>query len=223
MIAKQIFKIISAFLERNHWYLTNSLAYLSRPKSINLNRGDFVRMATLELVAYEINKSNREGAVAELGVYKGDFSSVINQVFPGRKLYLFDTFEGFDSRNIETEIERGFSTGKQDFSNTSVDLVLSKMKFKQNCIVKKGFFPETANDVEDNFVFVSIDTDLYDPILSGLRFFYPKLVKGGVIFVHDFNNEEYKGARNAVEKFCEEFGVRGIPIPDLSGTFIIVK
>lgn len=41
-----------------------------------------------------------EGSVAEAGVYQGNFSAVINKCFPTRKLYLFDTFEGFDSKEI---------------------------------------------------------------------------------------------------------------------------
>ena len=56
------------------------------------------------------------------------------------------------------------------------------MAHPDNCIVKQGFFPETATDVEDTFCFVSIDTDLYEPIYQGLKFFYPKLEKGGYIF-----------------------------------------
>jgi O-methyltransferase len=47
------------------------------------------------------------------------------------------------------------------------------MKYKENCIVRKGYFPETAEDLEDEFVFVSIDADLYEPIYNGLCYFYP--------------------------------------------------
>ena len=44
-----------------------------------------------------------DGSVAECGVYKGEFASVINRCFYDRKLYLFDIFEGFDLRDVETE------------------------------------------------------------------------------------------------------------------------
>ena len=33
----------------------------------------------------------------------------------------------------------------------------------QNCQPVKGFFPESAKDIEDRFVFVSLDADLYEP------------------------------------------------------------
>jgi O-methyltransferase len=70
---------------------------------------------------------------------------------------------------------------------------------------------------------VSLDTDLFEPVYQGLLFFYPKLVPGGYIFIHDFNNDAYKGAREAVEKFCREQKINYLPIPDLGGSAVIVK
>ena len=118
---------------------------------------------------------------------------------------------------------KGFSKGDQDFSDTSVDAVLKKMPYPEQCIVKKGFFPKTAEGVEDSFCFVSIDADLYDPILKGLEFFYPRLEKGGFIFIHDFNNNGYLGAREAVLQFCKANNIGFVPIPDSGGTAIITK
>jgi O-methyltransferase len=104
---------------------------------------EYIRASSLELIANEIYDKNIDGSVAELGVYRGDFAKLINIVFPDRKLYLFDTFEGFDERDVKTEITNGFSMGNQDFSETSLELVLNKMKHKENCIIRKGYFPES--------------------------------------------------------------------------------
>jgi O-methyltransferase len=177
----------------------------------------------LELCCNEIKSNNTTGNTAELGVYKGDFAKRINQLFPNRKLYLFDTFEGFDEKDINTEKMKAYSSGEQDFSNTSVELVLSKMKYPKNCIVKKGYFPQTAVNVADTFSFVSIDADLYEPILNGLNFFYPKLENKGYIFVHDFNNDLYKGVRKAVVEYCGDNNISYVPIPDIGGSVIITK
>ena len=38
----------------------------------------------------------------------------------------------------------------------------------------------------EKFAFVSLDTDLYKPTLAGLEFFWPRMSKGGFIFIHDF-------------------------------------
>ena len=123
-------------------------------------------------------------AVAELGVYKGEFAKEINRIFPESKLYLFDTFEGFSEVDAVSERQRGYTDNNQTgyFSDTSVQQVLNKMSFPNKCIVKKGFFPDTAEEIDENFVFVNIDVDLYEPILSGLRWFYPRMVSGGGYF-----------------------------------------
>lgn len=203
--------------------ITSSLNFLARKRAIDRNYLDYIRLATLELIATEINTAGVPGAVAELGVYKGKFARYINQYFPARRLYLFDTFEGFSKADIATEVQQDFSSGDQDFSNTSVQEVLQRMPFRDQCIIKQGYFPASAAGLEEQFVFVSIDTDLYEPIYSGLEYFYPRLMKGGYIFVHDYNNDGYKGARTAVEKFCAKQGISKIPIPDSGGTVILGK
>jgi len=204
-------------------HLNYSLKYSDRKRDIDINYLDYIRLATLELAAYEIEKRNLSGNIAEVGVYKGKFAKYINQYFPSKKLYLFDTFQGFDEKDIQTEKRLGLNDANQDFSNTSVDLVLKNMPFPKQCIVKKGFFPETTAGIEDSFVFVSLDTDLYEPIYQGLLYFYPRMVKGGYIFVHDVNNDSYKGASKAVEKFSEEKDLSFLAIPDSCGSVVFIK
>ncbi len=220
---KSIYQPFARLLASKKIYLSKSLEFNTSFKQELAHNLDFVRYTTLELCCNEIRANNVKGNIAELGVYKGDFAKRLNQLFPGKKLYLFDTFEGFNQKDISTEKHESFSSGEQDFSDTSVELVLNKMKYRDNCIVKKGFFPDSAIGVNDKFCFVSIDADLYEPILAGLKFFYPKLEAKGYIFVHDFNNDLYKGARRAVLEFCTENNINYLPIPDSGGTAIITK
>jgi O-methyltransferase len=215
--------LFGKILQRKNIFISSSLGYLNRQRTIDRNYFDYIRLASLELISNEVNNKNIKGNVAELGVYKGKFARYINQYFPQRTLYLFDTFEGFDNRDIVSENQNRFSSGQQDFSNTSVSAVLALMPFPQKCVPVRGFFPESAKDIDDSFVFVSLDADLYEPIYNGLRFFYPKLVAGGYIFIHDFNNDNYKGARKAVEQFCAEQKINFIPLPDFCGSAIICR
>lgn len=223
LIAQGTNYLFGGLLRNSNVTVNSSLEYLSRRRVIDKNYFDYIRLATIELISYEINRRGLPGNVAELGVYQGKFARYINKYFPDRSLYLFDTFEGFDSRDVETENQKNFSSGSQDFSKTHVEAVLEQMPFPEKCIPKKGFFPESAANVEDTFVFVSLDADLYEPLYKGLQFFYPRLVKGGYIFVHDFNNDHYQGARKAVEQFCEEQQITFVPLPDSGGSAIIVK
>jgi len=222
-VVKGINYFAGKMLHRQNIFISGSLEYLKRKRSIDINYFDYVRLSSLELVANEIKQNNISGSVAELGVYKGKFAKFINKYFPDRTLYLFDTFEGFDSRDISKEKQQHYSDGSQDFSDTSVVSVLSKMPFPNKCVPVKGFFPDSAINIQDEFIFVSIDADLYDPIYSGLCFFYPKLKSGGYIFIHDFNNDAYKGAKKAVIQFCRENNINYFPLVDIGGSAIISK
>jgi len=97
------------------------------------------------------------------------------------------------------------------------------MRHKANCIVKKGFFPETTNGVNDVFAFVSIDVDLYEPTYAGLNYFYEKLSSGGYIMIHDYNNSGYKGVKAAIRKFAAEKKVSYFPLCNSGGSVVTMK
>ena len=164
---------------------------------------------------------NLAGDCAEVGVYRGDFARHINALFPTKKLYLFDTFEGFAAVDLQNESEGAQNLDAGHFANTSVELVLSKMPNAAQCVVKKGWFPETARGLENkHFCFVSLDTDLHDPILSGLEFFYPRMVSGGVILVDDYFST-YDGVKKAVDYFAAKMRILAMPIGDNGGVILV--
>lgn len=151
-----------------------------------------------------IYKFKISGSVAEAGVFRGEFAKIINEAFPDRKLYLFDTFEGFDERDIPYERDNNFSDyNAGDLNWTSEKLVLDKMIHKENVLIKKGYFPDSAADIEERFCFVNLDMDLYKPIFEGLKFFYPLMVPGGIIVIHDYYSEGCRGVNAAIEEFVE--------------------
>ncbi|WP_027085811.1 TylF/MycF/NovP-related O-methyltransferase [Cohnella panacarvi] len=171
-----------------------------------------------------------KGSVAECGVYRGYFSEFINKYFYDRKLYLFDTFTGFDQKDMDAE--RALNNPQYNnskfakgipFKHTNEEIVLNRMQFKQNCILKKGYFPESAFDVDDSFCFVNLDMDLYAPMLSALEFFWDKMVSGGVILLHDYFHPELPGVSKAVHDFENKMKITcpKIPIGDFCSLAII--
>jgi len=175
------------------------------------------RITFLENLGKMFSEKNIEGAVAECGVYRGNFSCEINRVFSDRKLYLFDTFTGFDERDMEKENINGFSESREKncFTETSMDLVIKKLLYPEKVIIKKGYFPETAIGLEETYCFVNLDVDLYQPTLAGLEYFYPKMAKGGIIIIHDYFSDVYKGVKQAINEFDKEVdGIKLFPIGD---------
>lgn len=182
------------------------------------------RVRWLEQFSYIANLRSYPGACAEVGVFNGGFAKHINRLFPDKKLYLFDTFEGFSSKDItiEKQMLKDFDWNPGGYSSfVSVDEIRAKMTTPENVVFKVGYFPETAQDIDEQFFFVNLDVDLYLPTLAGLRFFYSRMVRGGVIAVHDYfgntpskDNMKFKGIETAVEEFSAEQGVDYLPLAD---------
>ena len=100
---------------------------LDPPRNQAVMEGEYIRASSLELVAREIDGNAVPGAVAELGVYRGEFARLINRAFPRRKLYLFDTFEGFDESDLKEDRASNLSAPpSREFKNTSVAATTTK-------------------------------------------------------------------------------------------------
>lgn len=174
------------------------------------------RICFLKRFSEQVYKNALVGSVAECGVFRGEFAKEINRCFPDRVCYLFDTFEGFDERDYQYEIEPSEITDIHHLSMTSVDVVLDKLPYKDKIVIKKGYFPETIGDLDDRFVFVNLDMDLYHPTLEGLKFFYPRMSNGGVILIHDYFSEIFPNIEKAVSNFEDFLGcsLKKIPVGD---------
>lgn len=190
---------------------------------------DYFRFRVLELLSQEIKRRNVPGEMAEVGVYQGDFSSRMNDLLPSKKLYLFDTFSGFEKDDVISDKEKnlvmdGFLSIISDYSNTSIKSVLQRMKYQKQCIIKPGHFPESLKGLEKKFCLVSIDVDLYQPTFNALEYFYPRLCKHGYIMVHDYNHDELMGVKTAIYDYESQVAeLCLVPIADQCGTVIITK
>lgn len=183
-------------------------------------------VAVIRRLAYRIDGLGIAGNIAELGCYKGDTAWQMNALMPTRKLYLFDTFEGFDPRDIAKEEELKCSaakSGEQRFANT--DKLMERMPEPEQVVLRKGWFPLTAEELEDeSFALVHIDACLYQPTLTGLEFFYPRMSKGGVIVLSGYEDPDYQGVRLAVEEIEKKYGAfLLLPAGDSHGTVMIIK
>ena len=193
---------------------------------------DYCRAGTLHLLAEEITKRNIGGNCAELGVYRGDFARLINLELPERMLYLFDTFQGFSEEQTNFNVVKGYCSEQDitntNFEDTSVQIVVSKMPSPQKVKIIKGLFPQSLPQQMDSlkYALVSLDCDLYEPILAGLNYFYPRLSTGGYIMIHDYNSPKFfAGVQKALDEYerQEQIHIPKVPLPDHDGTIILTK
>jgi O-methyltransferase len=63
----------------------------------------------------------------------------------------------------------------------------------------------------------------YKPFKAGLEFFYPRLVDGGFLVMHDYGSLWWDGTEKAIDEFFADKPESVIPIPDRAGTAAIRK
>lgn len=157
-----------------------------------------------DLEAYQIHTTVRKtekiaGDIAEVGVYKGGSAKLICEARGGKPVHLFDTFEGLPNL-CELDSSKQFHKG--DYS-AAFESVKDYLKNYPNVYFYKGLFPSTAGPVENKkFSFVHLDVDLYESTLNCLKFFYPKMNKGGAIISHDYPSSE--GVKKAFDEFFSD-------------------
>ncbi len=164
---------------------------------------------------YSVVKTQKEknGSMAEVGVFQGGSAKLICEAKGARNLYLFDTFEGLQNvSDIDTHFGKKFWYETQ-FNNTDEKTVKKFLDKYKNVEIIKGMFPDSTESMKElKFSFVHLDVDLYKSTIDCLRYFYPRLITGGIILIHDFHSD---GIKKAIKEFSKENKTQ---IIDLSGT-----
>lgn len=183
---------------------------------------DRTRFLFLTMAADMISSDRISGDIAELGVDKGNTASVLGLAAMrlGKTLYLLDTFEGFSAQDlVDMDSIHGVA-----FQDASLDMVRDAVNGPHVRYIK-GYFPDSAQQMADNLTFclVHLDCDLYKPFTSGLDYFWPRLVPGGFLIMHDYNSLHWDGVEKAVNTFFLNKPESIIPIPDMGGTVAVRK
>lgn len=183
------------------------------------NGGDVARLWALILNCKQVLAENIPGDFAELGVWRGNTAAVLAKFAAqsNRSLFLFDTYEGFSKDDL-AGID---NTKEMAFNNTSIQLVKETIGTDdKNCVYVKGFFPDTITDEHRmrQYAIVNLDCDLYAPTKAGLEFFYERMPRGGLFFLHDYSSLHWDGSKKAIDEFCREKQEFVILMPDKSGS-----
>jgi len=155
------------------------------------------------------------GDLAECGVYRGGTLIPTGMYLKERGLrkvvYGFDSFQGFDA-SVDAEIALGGAPDNQKrrggFGDTSFDHVAAKVHrfgLENQVKIVKGYLVDTlAYHSRERFCFVHLDLDIYESYKVGVRFFYPRMVRGGVILLDEYNDPPWPGCNKAVDEFLAD-------------------
>ena len=104
------------------------------------------------------------------------------------------------------------------------EAVLRRLPRADKAVIRAGLFPATAAGLEnERFALVSLDADLEESTLAGLRWFVPRMEQGGYLLLHDWNHPGLPGVREALARYEAETGqhLAGVPLCDITGTLVI--
>ena len=144
------------------------------------------------------------GHIVEFGSYKGGnalfVAYVIDQLYPGRKIFALDTFSGMPE--TESAID---AHGAGDFQD--VDLLelreFAEKKSVRNVEFIKGLFQETGPSALANLESIAlahIDCDIYSAVAFSYDLVKNFMVPGGYMVFDDATTSSCLGATEAVEE-----------------------
>jgi hypothetical protein len=191
-----------------------------------LNFAKYVRRYELArfMVQYELFKLTQEikGSIVECGVYQGagvmawaKLSETLEPYNFLRKVYGFDTFEGFpsvskeDKSNTNAEISKvGYLKPEYDVFSELQECIgafneTRLLKHEAKVVLVKGDAMKTipAFLEENQHVLVSLlylDFDLYEPTLLALKEFLPRMPKGAIIAFDELHDQKWPGETRAL-------------------------
>ena len=119
------------------------------------------------------------------------------------KMDLYDSWEAMKADFLVGE-EIDFNVGA--YADSSIDIPKSNLKmFEENTVYHKGFIPDTLFDKStkqpESISYLSIDLNSSKPTLAALNFFFPRLVRGGIIIFDDYGNDHYPDTKNIIDEF----------------------
>ena len=88
--------------------------------------------------------------------------------------------------------------------------------------IRPGWIPNTFSGLENNrYAFVHLDVDLYQSNLDCCKYFYPRLVPGGVLLFDEYGFPAARGEKDAVDEFFSNKSESPITLP--TGQAIVIK
>lgn len=172
------------------------------------------------LASLALHAANLPGAFAEAGVFRGGTALLLARIASRRqrRLLLFDSFEGLP--DPDPRHDNYYARGDFHAHETEVRDLLKD--FAYSVEIHEGWIPGTFAGLGDElFSFVHVDVDLYTPALECCRYFFPRLVFGGVMLFDDYGFPACRGEKDAVDEYFS--GVQDKPIVLHSGQAFVLK
>jgi len=139
--------------------------------------------------------SNPEGQIIEVGAYKGGGALHLSNSCPHRKVFICDSFEGFQA--IDPKLDNNFSMAMfKDAREQNVRQLFESRKRKFEVI--RGFFPQSCQGINLRPIsFAHVDVDTYKATIETLLFLHEAMIEKSFIVLDDYNRRA-EGVNKAI-------------------------
>lgn len=152
------------------------------------------------------------GDVVEFGCYNGATSVAMGRLLKStmKQLYLYDSFEGLPEKVDQDKslIGTQFTLGELRASKKLVEHRFKQAGLARPFIKKAWFDTLISSDLPEKISFAFLDGDYYESIKTSLLLVWPKLQKGAIVVVDDYDNDQLPGAAKAVDEWLRTHAVR---------------
>ena len=165
------------------------------------------RIKSLINLSEYVNSRGIEGDFVECGTYKGGVSAVLSKYMgAGRRLHMYDSFEGLPETSEEDGLQAANWVGKCVGSVEDVKEVMRLVHTEDDkYVIRKGWFEQTfSGKLPNKVALLHCDADWYSSVMIVLDTFYPLMPEGGCIVLDDFGY--WEGCREAFYDFCKKCG-----------------
>lgn len=186
------------------------------------------------------------GVVVECGVGQGNGLALWTRINfdcltliegRNRKIWAFDSFEGFPQLAAEDEATKNFSRSLEEYRQfnipyvrkTLLDFGLSSADIDRQISLVKGFIPDSCKNYDGGAIaLLYIDLDIYEGYRDCLAFFYDKVSPGGVIafdeYLKPLDTHKWPCAAKAINEFLDAKSLRHLlQCCPLTGNRYIIK
>jgi len=191
------------------------------------------------IIHYELFKMTSEipGTIVECGVFKGvslarfAIFRALMENNSSRKIIGFDIFGKYPQTKFEPDktIRKEFieeTGGGEGISLEQMITVLKHKKCDKNTELIEGDICQTVPrylkvNPQLKISLLNLDTDIYEPAVAILEYFWPRIQKGGVLILDDYC--VFPGETKAIDDYFQDKAVNIRRFPFCSSPSYIIK
>lgn len=210
-----------------------------RPNLRTLNRAAFHRCLYLRGLYSSIETVS--GSLVECGVGQGQSLAlwVSLTLIEGRdrRVWAFDSFEGFPAKLVAEDEASAFTKGLQEYRQfdipyvrkTLMDFGLASADIDRQVSMVKGFIPDSCEKYDGSEIaLLYIDLDIYEGYRDALSIFFDKVSHGGIVafdeYLKPLDTHKWPGAAKAINEFLDARDLRNhLQVCPLTGNRYLVK